>query len=369
MRSFLQIKNSSIRNLLVLLLVLSVSFFPTSVYLATSIIVFLCTIFLANPNKLNNSFKLYLIFLLCGFLSVFQTAYQSGFLSVLGLVYILPSLGGFCIYFLLNGITFRKYKIIIFIIYTIAIIAAINALFFPQIYSALGNVNTEFLKFKRNSLYSDVESTALALGITFLFLSQIKINQYIIHPIIDYLLVLFIVLSTVSKSIIPFFPFLLFLIMGFKSRKSIFLTIGLAVILFLIVWNILNPLIEYFSNNGLSSFSGRIDKWDHILSEKQSFGDFLLGGGLRYINILGPYAGPHSLFVGLFAELGWLSLPALVCLVFCLYDAFGSGLIGLVAVVFFLLSGISSEVISNKFFLVCLFLIISLKLRNSRRVK
>lgn len=342
---------------MLIVLFVALAFLPAIVYLLFATFVFVLWIAFFNSKiVLSNPLKFLLIFVFLNILSVAPRAIAADFIAVAGLIYLLPFIGAITVYVLCQRLSDKNLRLLVCSIYLVALIAGIHAVFFAQSYDALGRVNTPLIQFKRNSLYSDIESTALATGIAFLFLMQLCTGVFVISKLADFFVTVAIVLSTVSKSIMLFYPFLIFVFMDYRTVGGVIFASISGLGFMVLIPRIFSTLYDYFANNGLSSFLGRTEKWQVIFEQKTGFGDLFFGEGMRYVNIQGPFAGPHSLFVGLLAELGWLAFPAFLCLLASIYFTFGKNRFAVCAIGLFCLTAISSEIIYNRYFLSCLML-------------
>jgi len=339
-----------------LTLIVSVSLFPSELYVVF-MSAFILVLLFQNGFKIrkvsgaNRSIMFFVIF--CGS-SAYIVAVFKDIYAIRGIIYLVPFLAYILFPEAKNKFDIKKVRMLLAVLYLIALTSGLHAFFFSSTYDGLGRVSLPFLQIRRNSLYSDVESTALALGIISIYLCQLDNRIFVFGRLIDYFLSLFIVITTVSKSVLLFYPFVFFLAFDYSKFSHFIIAISGSLLLVIGSIYLIEPLLNYYQDNGASSFSGRIEKWKFLFSEKETFSDFFLGNGLRYVNLNGPFAGPHSYFVGIFLELGFLAPFASMFLLAGIFQIYRNILISLVAVMFFSLTLIASEVIFNRYFVLCM---------------
>lgn len=339
---------------LALMTIYIICFFSTEYVIIWSTLILIFLIILKVKLHVCPALTLVLVFFGINALSILPRIFVGDFTSILGLMYVAPVITFIVTFLLFSRLRKDEFYLFLLVIYFLCIVSGVHAVFFSSSYEALGGVRSAGYIFKRNSLYSDVESTALAIGIAFLYLAQFKTKTFIFGKFLDFYITLFIVLTTVSKSIIPFYPFFILLILNYRSLFGLITFLLISVVFTYTAYELGSNFFDYYADNGWSSFSERTRKWTHLLQQKKSLFDMIAGNGMRYINIQGPYAGPHSFYVGLFLELGTLSIVAISCILLAVWTTFKGGITGASALLLFFLAGVSSEVVYNRFFLFCL---------------
>lgn len=250
------------------------------------------------------------------------------------------------------------YVVHIGLIYLVTLSSGLAGLFFPDFGIGLGGVRTEHGFVRRNAALSSIEPTALALSIFFIYLTQYENKKFVIGAKFDALVAILVIGTTFSKSIVILAcPVILMMPFGNRARILIIYLILLLVYLYYDYTSILlDSVVTYYLDNGLSSFLGRVAKWQNLVASFEST-HYFFGHGLRAVNVASSYAGAHSYFVALFYEYGLIAifvLPLSILIVICCLKM---SIIGYYALFVYIMTFITSEVLFNKFFVLVLILL------------